>query len=133
MIEGSFRVLDNLREIGERVDTYKGIQLAQPEKLAFARAATELRWGSDEEGNSLAPINDASQLIRPQRYEDRKDDLWSVFNVAQEHLIKGGVRGRSASGRRNSTREVGGVNENVKLNRALWTLADELAKFKLAA
>jgi hypothetical protein len=25
---------------------------------------------------------------------------------------------------------VAGVNENVKLNRALWTLADEFAKLK---
>jgi hypothetical protein len=27
-----------------------------------------------------------------------------------------------------STRAVGGVTENVKLNKALWTLADEYAK-----
>jgi hypothetical protein len=29
-----------------------------------------------------------------------------------------------------TTRGVAGVNENVKLNRALWTLADEFAKLK---
>lgn len=33
----------------------------------------------------------------------------------------------------NRTREVGGVNENVRLNRALWTLADRLAQIKQAA
>ena len=36
---------------------------------------------------------------------------------------------RSREGR-TRTREVGGVSENVKLNRALWTLADEFAKLK---
>ena len=34
------------------------------------------------------------------------------------------------AGRRTRTREVGGVTQNVNLNRALWTLADEFAKLK---
>jgi hypothetical protein len=44
--------------------------------------------------------------------------------------VKGGVAGRASTGRRLTTRAVGGVNENVKLNRALWTLADGLAQLK---
>jgi hypothetical protein len=48
-------------------------------------------------------------------------------------MIKGGLHGRSKSGRRTRTREVAGVTENVKLNRALWTLADEFAKLKTNA
>lgn len=134
VIEGSFHVLDNLKEIGERVETYKSISLTTPEKLLLAEAAAELRWGRDQEtGNLLAPIHSADQLIRPRRWDDRKDDLWTTFNTVQEHLIQGGVTGRSANGRRTRTREVGGVNENVKLNRALWTLADRFAELKLAA
>lgn len=125
VIEGSFRVLDNIEAISERVETYKATQIALPEQLAFAQAAQQLRWDEGE-----APITDVSQIIQPRRWEDRKNDLWSVFNRAQENLVKGGLRGRSASGRRTSTREVGGVTENVKLNRALWTLADQLARIK---
>ena len=59
--------------------------------------------------------------------------LFRSFNRVQENIIKGGVRGRSTTGRRLSTRAVGGVNENVKLNRALWTLADGLAGLKNGA
>ena len=44
---------------------------------------------------------------------------------------EGGVTGRSATGRRMTTRAVGGVTENVKLNKALWTLADTMAALKL--
>jgi hypothetical protein len=46
-------------------------------------------------------------------------------------MMKGGVPGRSATGRRITTRAVGGVTENVKLNKALWTLADTMASLKL--
>ena len=45
-------------------------------------------------------------------------------------MIKGGMSGRSKSGRRTTSREVAGVTQNVNLNRALWTLADEFAKLK---
>jgi hypothetical protein len=48
-------------------------------------------------------------------------------------MIKGGQPGRATTGRRLTTRGVSGVNENVKLNRALWTLADQMAKLKTAA
>ena len=64
--------------------------------------------------------------------EDSGNDLWTTFNRIQENMIKGGMSGRSKSGRRSTTREVNGVTENVKLNRALWTLADEFAKLKQA-
>lgn len=134
VIEGSFRVLDNLKLVGERVEEYKAIQLSQPEQTLLANAAAELRWGSDPEtGNSLAPIYSSDQMLRPRRHDDRKDDLWTVFNRIQENVIQGGLQGRSASGRRTRTREVGGVNENVRLNRALWKLTDEFAKLKQAA
>lgn len=130
VIEGSFRVLENIEQVTSRIDTYKSITLDRGEQLAFADAATDLRWGRDDQGNSLAPIYGSDQLNRSRRYADNGADLWSTFNRAQENLIKGGLTGRSASNRRTRTREVGGVNETVKLNQALWTLADRLAQYK---
>jgi hypothetical protein len=73
-------------------------------------------------------------LLSSRRFEDRRDDLWTVFNRVQENLTKGGLRGRSASGRAMSTRPVTGTgtgtgtgtDQNVKLNRALWMLADAM-------
>lgn len=134
VIEGSFRVLDNIKRVGERVEGYRAISLSRPEQLLLAEAAAEIRWGSDPEtGNSLAPIHSFDQLTRPRRREDTKTDLWTTFNVIQENVIQGGLSGRSTRGRRTRTREVGGVNENVRLNKALWKLADEFAKLKMAA
>ena len=131
VIEGSYTVLDNIKEIGARVDAYKAIQLTVPEQSAFAEAATEIRWGRDTDtGNLLAPIKNPDAVLNIARYEDRKNDLWTIFNRAQENLLKGGLIGRSANGRRTRTREVGGVTENVRLNRALWTLADRMAQLK---
>jgi hypothetical protein len=123
VIEGSFRVLETSNQIAERIGGYKAISLSEPEQKLFANAALQLRWDGE------APV-EADRVLRANRWDDRKSDLWTTFNRVQENLIKGGVSGRSATGRRMSTRAVGGVNENVKLNRALWSLADGLAQLK---
>ncbi len=68
----------------------------------------------------------AFQILPLRRYEDRQDDLWSVFNRCQKNLLKGGLQGRTAKGKRSHTRAVKGIDGDVKLNRALWVMAEEL-------
>lgn len=124
VIEGATRVLQETDRVVSRIAEYKAIELTGPEQLAFANAAAVIRWDDN------APIK-VERLNAVRRTEDRKSDLWTTFNRVQENLIKGGIAGLSATGRRTRTREVGGVNENVKLNKALWTLADTMAALKL--
>lgn len=45
-------------------------------------------------------------------------------------MIKGGLSGRTANGRRQRTREVQGIDQNLRLNRALWMLAEGLRQLK---
>ena len=123
VIEGSFRVLDEVQTAAARIETYKSIELKPEEQLLLANSALQLRW------DDQAPVT-AQGVLQARRWEDRKGDLWTTFNRIQENLVRGGVSGRGATGRRMTTREVAGVNENVKLNRALWSLADGMAQLK---
>lgn len=124
VIEGATRVLEDAKQIGSRIGEYKGIMLSREEQMAFATSALQVRWGDD------APVVPSS-VLRAHRWEDQQNDLWTVYNRVQENMLKGGVSGRSSTGRRTTTRAVGGVTENVKLNKALWTLADTMAALKL--
>ncbi|ECA2558747.1 DUF932 domain-containing protein, partial [Salmonella enterica subsp. enterica serovar Poona] len=83
-------------------------------------AALTYRFGEEHQ-----PVA-ATQILTPRRYEDRKDDLWSVFNRIQENLSKGGLPGRTAQGKRIHTRAVNGIDGDVKLNRALWVMAEQM-------
>ncbi len=47
-------------------------------------------------------------------------------------MTKGGLEGRNRNGRRTTTRPVNGIDQNVKLNRALWVLADEMRRLRAA-
>ena len=68
----------------------------------------------------------ATQILTPRRYEDRQDDLWTTYQRLQENLLKGGIPGRTAQGKRTHTRSVNGIDGDVKLNRALWVMAESL-------
>jgi hypothetical protein len=126
VIEGSFEVLKNVQELDNKRDDMKGLILTRPEQQLLAQQAIALRW--DEK----APIT-VDRALQLQRHDDAKPTLWNTFNTLQENLVKGGQPGRAATGRRLTTRPVSGVSENVKLNRALWQLAEGMRQLKEAA
>lgn len=126
VIEGVFRVVEDFELIDSQKDAMKGVRLDPEERLAFARSALSLKYDTD---NAPAPIGD-SQLLHTRRIADDKEDLWTTFNVVQENMLKGGVRARIATNRRTTTRPVQGIDQSIKLNRALWTLAEEMRKLK---
>lgn len=63
-------------------------------------------------------IND---VVKPLRLEDNSDDLWTVFNVVQEKLIRGGIQLPS---KRHSRPINNFVNDN-NINTKLWELAEQ--------
>lgn len=133
VIAGAFEVLDGLTRVIDHRDSMRAITLAEPEQKAFAHAAALLRFDPSE-GEALPVTPD--QVNRARRMDDRAPDLWSTFNRVQENVIKGGLRGQSvdANGRRQvrAVRAVTGIDQDVKLNRALWTLAEEMRRLKSA-
>jgi Domain of unknown function (DUF932) len=128
VIEGAYEVLQGFERVKESRDAMRAITLDEGEAEVFARAALALKY--DPTGNKPAPITE-SQILMPRRFDDRRPDLWSVFNRTQENLTKGGLHGRSANGRRQKTRPVQGIDSDVRLNRALWMLADGLRQLKV--
>jgi len=126
VIEGAYQVLHGFDRALESRESMQAITLDEGEAEVFARAALSLKY---DDPDKPAPITE-SQILMPRRFDDRRPDLWSVFNRTQENLTKGGLHGRSANGRRQQTRPVQGIDSDVRLNRALWLLADGLRQLK---
>lgn len=125
VIDAAYTIVDQFDIANESMGTMKEITLSKPEQEVFARASLALKYG-EEDKQPITP----RQLLLPKRYDDGKDDLWTKFNVVQENLMRGGQHGRSDSGKRVTTRPVQSIDNSVKLNKALWILADEMAKLK---
>lgn len=126
VIEGAYEVLHGFERVNESRAAMQAITLDEGEAAVFARSALALKY---DRTDKPAPITEA-QLLTPRRFDDRRPDLWSVFNRTQENLTKGGLAGRSAHGRRQHTRPVQGIDQDIRLNRALWLLADGLRALK---
>lgn len=126
VIEGAYQVLHGFDRALESRESMQAITLDEGEAEVFARAALSLKY---DDPDKPAPITE-SQILMPRRFDDRRPDLWSVFNRTQENLTKGGLSGRSANGRRQQTRPVQGIDSDIRLNRALWLLADGLRQLK---
>lgn len=126
VIEGAYEVLQGFEQVQASRDAMRAIALDSGEEAILARAALALKY---DDPTRPTPVTEA-QVLAPRRIEDRKPDLWSAFNRIQENLVKGGLSARTANGRSQRTREVRGIDQNVRLNRALWMLAEGMRQLK---
>ncbi len=121
VLEGAYEIVEDFPRLADKVEAWSSLNLNHGQRVAFAKAARPLRF---DEGTTITP----EQLLTPHRYADHKTDVFSTFNVVQENIIRGGLYVGRKNGRRQTTRKVTSVDRDLKLNRALWVLAEELAK-----
>lgn len=128
VIEASVNMLRNAPKIAESVNRFRTITLTPQEQLLLAEGAHSLRF---EEGSNMALSVTPEKLLTVRRSQDSGSDLWSTFNRVQENTMRGGLRGNRLPGvNRIRSRAVKGIDQDTKLNKALWTLAERMAELK---
>jgi len=120
VIEGAYEVLGIFDRVEEKRDAMQSLMLPPPAQQAMAKAALTYRFGEEHQ-----PVT-GSQILSPRRWQDESNDLWTTYQRIQENLIKGGLSGRTTKGKRAHTRAVKGIDGDVKLNRALWVMAENM-------
>lgn len=134
VIEGSYTVLESSELVLDNAMSMSGIQLSNDEARVFAEASLALRFDEVPEDLKQNPL----RVLKARRAEDRRSDLWTTFNRAQENLTKGGItfkqpredeRGRESLINQ-STRAIQSVDGDIKMNRALWVLAEGMRALK---
>jgi hypothetical protein len=123
VIEGAYEVLDVFERVEEKRDAMQSLLLPPPAQKALADAALRYRFGESHQ-----PVT-STQILTPRRKEDGSHDLWTVYQRVQESLIKGGLTGKNAQGKYRRTRAVTGIDGDIKLNRALWVMAESMLDY----
>lgn len=106
--------------VEEKRDAMQSLLLPPPAQQVLAKAAITYRFGEEHQ-----PVTEA-QILSPRRWQDESHDLWTTYQRIQENLMKGGLYGKSTQGKRMHTRAVKGIDSDVKLNRALWVMAENM-------
>lgn len=137
IIEGSYQVIEDVPMIANEVEGMRETVLDPAERALLARTAFTYVHG--ELGDEVITPEGSiiNQVLRPRRREDQGNDLWTTFNVVQESIIRGGIRitkrnPETGKVRRNTTRAVKNIEKNIKLNKALWEMAQKMKELKAA-
>ena len=112
--------------IGAVVEDWQSIELTPNERGIFTQAATKCLY------NDLQTF-DPAQLLEIRRKEDSAPTLWKTYNVIQENIIKGGLKGKSEKGRSTVTREIVSIDRDREINQTLWKITKNLEEYKNAA
>jgi hypothetical protein len=101
---------------------WQSIPLDRLEQFAFGREATVIRFG--EQAATVDPLD----LLKVRHAGQGEPTLWNTFNIVQEATLRGGVRRRHPKGKWTFSRAVNAIDDSIRLNRALWRLAEEVAR-----
>jgi len=121
VVDAALSMIRDFGRVGEVVQRMASFNLTAEQRLEFARQALALRYPRGQHW----PVT-PEQIITPRREADARQDVWTVYNTLQEHLMHGGLAGRSASGRATRTRTVSAIREDVRINSGLWQVAMRL-------
>lgn len=101
----------------QKINEFQNVELSDIQITEFAGKAAMIRFGE----NVTVDLN---ELIAVERNEDAGNSLWTVFNRVQEKLLTGGCSYRMGAKMRKA-RAVKNFSQDLKINEALWELAEE--------
>ena len=112
--EGALAIARSFGRVYDTIERMKTLRLSAEQRQAFADLAMRARWP-----DGGAPVA-SGRLLEARRIEDQDGSLWVTYNVIQEHVMSGGLRGRNTAGRAMTTRGVREIRRTVDLNSRLW-------------
>lgn len=138
VLAAAYRVLNEFPEQIRQISEMKTVGLNREEQRFLAEGARNLLFDQEQvDLNMKQGVDIASRLLTARRWDDRKNDLWTTFNVIQENAIKGGIKviSQTESGDRRyaKTRAVEQIDRNTRLNQELMALAMKMSELKLGA
>ena len=117
VIAASQKLVASTHEIYQTRDNWNRQELELPERRQFFADAAALRWENPTEET-------IRQVSQARRVEDAGEDLWSIYNVAQENLTRAGWIDTKT---RRKARKITSISRDVELNSQLWDLAANYA------
>lgn len=121
-VQAALSVSRQTDAVADIIMQMKARQLSDAEANYFSERAAALIAPSN------ATIVQPASLLQARRAADVNSDVWSVYNRVQENVIRGGLLYTSVDGagrtRARRRRGVQAIDANVKLNKALWTIAE---------
>ena len=113
--------IEQVPYIVNTMNTMKNTKLSEAEKKELATAVVKIR--KDDEDDEKFSIDEATVMDILEPDEDNSDDLWTVFNICQEKMIKGGFQSTGKNDKVRKQRKITSIKKDVEYNQRLWEIA----------
>lgn len=118
-----------IEQVPNMVNTMNKMQQIIPtdeEKTAIATEVIKLRKGIEDE-HYKADEKVINDILTPIREEDNANDLWTIFNICQEKMIKGGFGLTSKNNKMRKQRSITSIKKDMDFNQRLWQMVSKYA------
>ena len=118
-LPGKIEVLNEMRKT----------ELSEDEKKDFAKKVIKIRKGLNVDDNLDISEDTLTDILSPIRKEDNGNNLWNVFNVLQEKVIKGNFNFSGNNGKKaRKMRKIVSPVKDIKLNLEMFSIANSYLK-----
>ena len=126
-------IVEKVPYVVSTMNDMKNTIISNDNKKELATAVVKIRKELDD--NQQIELDEATimDILMPVREEDKGDDLWTVFNVCQEKMIKGGFQATGKNDKVRKQRKITSIKKDIEYNQRLWEVATRFMPAAVAA
>lgn len=117
--------IEQVPGIVNTMNEMRTIMLTDEQKTALATEVVKIRKGVEDDENYIVDAEVVEDILTPVRNEDNGNDLWTIFNICQEKMIKGGFGFRGATNKLRKQRGITSIKKDMDFNQRLWQTASQ--------
>lgn len=115
--------IQEIPNIVNTMNTMRSIELNEEQKKDIATEVYKIRKGIEETEEVEIDESIVDDILTPIREEDKSNDLWTIFNVCQEKLIKGGFLSTTRNNKKRKVKSITSIKRDMEYNQRLWKSA----------
>lgn len=118
--------IEQVPGIVNTMNDMRNVMLTDEQKTALATEVVKIRKGVEDDENYVVDAEVVEDILTPVRNEDKGNDLWTIFNICQEKMIKGGFGLQSKTNKLRKQKGITSIKNNIEFNQKLWLSATNL-------
>ena len=119
-------VANAIEQVPNIVNTMNSMRTYIPteeQKIDLALEVLRIRKGLELNNPLEVPQYVIQDILTPVRNEDKKNDLWTIFNICQEKMIKGGFKAENNKQKLRKQKGITSIKKDLDFNQRLWQKA----------
>lgn len=117
--------IEQVPGIVNTMNEMRTIMLTDEQKTALATEVVKIRKGVEDDENYIVDAEVVEDILTPVRNEDNGNDLWTIFNICQEKMIKGGFGLQGKTNKLRKQRGITSIKKDMDFNQRLWQTASQ--------